>query len=233
MKTVQLETWLKQNPSAVVNAVGGTMLNKVKQDLRPLQDGVYIGKRQTSESSYYMRSEAWQTTSIGISAGDADAIVVYHGGFSFGIALNESPAILPWASAGVITGASGDMELMNGKSNTDTIMSKEPSKSDDPTQYAVPFCRAYSSVNIPAGSWYLPSIAELCVIRRYFETINMAMTRINAAGKQSCALLRRDNYWSSTEYSSVGARGLEVSDGIRWKGNKVTSKKWVRPCAAF
>ena len=61
------------------------------------------------------------------------------------------------------------------------------------------------------------------------------MTRINAAGKQSCALLRRGTYWSSTENGSAFARELEFGNGLtsKYNDNKKNAKNWVRPCVHF
>ena len=93
-----MSDWLSQNGEAITNASKASMQAYLNQNLRSLQDGVYIGKMQndgwgtqsggeTDNIGSYMRIEPWQTTSIGISSGDADAIVIQHGGYRLGIAL--------------------------------------------------------------------------------------------------------------------------------------------------
>lgn len=109
IKTRKISDWLSANGQAVTDASKASMKTYLEQNLRPLQDGVYIGKMQNdgwgsqtgNENAVigsYKRVEPWQTTNIGITAADADAIVIQHGGYRLGLALTESSAAMKWGS---------------------------------------------------------------------------------------------------------------------------------------
>ena len=46
IQTKRMSDWLAQNGEAVTNASKASMQAYLEQNLRPLQDGVYIGKIQ-------------------------------------------------------------------------------------------------------------------------------------------------------------------------------------------
>ena len=246
IKTRKISDWLSANGQAITNASAASMKTYLEQNLRSLQDGVYIGKIQKETWDTYMRCEAWQTTSIGISKADADAVVVQHGSTRIGIALTEPSAAMKWGSvqdaSSVGYQTSSDWNLLDGKTRTAAIMASSYYKNDSPQTYAVAYCYNYSKshtgdpggdVSIPAKSWYLPATGELEIIRSHFETINLALQRIKNAGKQSVDLLQRAIYWSSVEGSGTGAWFLGFDIGYRDNGGKVGGSYRVRPVAAF
>ena len=246
IKTRKISDWLSVNGQAITNASADSMKAYLEQNLRSLQDGVYIGKIQKETWGSYMRCEAWQTTSIGISKADADAVVVQHGSTRIGIALTEPSAAMKWGSvqnaSSVGYQTSSDWSLLDGKTRTAAIMASSYYKNDSPTTYAVAYCYNYSKshtgdsggdVSIPAKSWYLPATGELGIIRSHFETINLALHRIKNAGKQNADLLQRAAYWSSVEYSSTRALFLDFSNGRQDFNGKVDYSCRVRPVAAF
>ena len=109
IKTRKISDWLSANGQAITNASAASMKAYLEQNLRSLQDGVYIAKMQNDgwgtqtgdENAVigsYKRIEPWQTTGIGISSGDADAIVIQHGGYRLGIALTEPSNAMKWGS---------------------------------------------------------------------------------------------------------------------------------------
>lgn len=246
IRTRKISDWLSANGQAVTNASAASMKAYLEQNLRSLQDGVYIGKIQRESWGSYMRCEAWQTTSIGISKADADAVVVQHGSTRIGIALVEPSAVMKWGSVqnanSVGYQTSSDWNLLDGKTRTAAIMASSYYKNDSPQTYAVAYCYNYSKshtgdpvgdVSIPAKSWYLPATGELEIIRSHFETINLALQRIKNAGKQSADLLQRTDYWSSVEGSSTGAWRLHFGNGYRSSYGKVDGSYRVRPVTAF
>ena len=246
IKTRKISEWLSANGQAVTNASAASMKTYLEQNLRSLQDGVYIGKIQKESWGSYMRCEAWQTTGIGISKADADAVVVQHGSTRIGIALVEPSEVMKWGSvqnaSSVGYQTSSDWSLLDGKTRTSAIMASSYYKNDSPQTYAVAYCYNYSKshtgdpggdVGIPAKSWYLPATGELEIIRSHFETINLALQRIKNAGKQSADLLQRSDYWSSVEYSGLTALALNFDNGLRLSYGKVDNSFRVRPVTAF
>lgn len=246
IKTRKISDWLSANGQAITNASAASMKAYLEQNLHSLQDGVYIGKIQKNIGAIYMRCEAWQTTSIGISKADADAVVVQYGGTRIGIALTEPSRIMEWGSVrnenSVGYQTSSDWSLLDGKTRTAAIMASSYYRNDSPSAYAVAYCYNYSKshtgdlggdVSIPAKSWYLPATGELEIIRSHFETINLALQRIKNAGKQNADLLKMASYWSCVEWSGFDAWSLNFGDGNRLGGGKVGASFRVRPVTAF
>lgn len=256
IKTKRMSDWLSQNGEAVTNASKASMQAYLNQNLRPLQDGVYIGKIQndgwgtqsggdTDNIGSYMRIEPWQTTSIGISSADADAIVIQHGGYRLGIALTEPSAAMKWGSvqnsSSVGYQTSGDMNTFDGATRTAGVMASSYYKNDDPATYAVAYCWNYMTkraegskiCQIGKHHWWLPTMGDLSLIHQHFETINLALQRIRDAGKQSVSLLQRTDYWSCVESSGTSAWNLGFSDGHRNSNGKVGYSSRVRPVTAF
>ena len=242
IKTKKMSEWLASNGQAITNASSASMKTYMEQNLRSLQDGVYIGKKQWESWGTYMRIDPWQTTNIGITAADADAIVVQMGGYRLGISLDE-PAALAWGSSDKVrVNQSSDLNSFDGKTLTANIMANAAYKSDDPKTYAVAYAYNYSKGHtgdpggdptIAAKSWWLPSMGDLALIHRYFETINLALARLQKAGKQTVTLLQRTSYWSSCERSETNAWNLDFGRGNRGLNGKVTNKYHVRPVTAF
>lgn len=251
-----MSDWLSQNGEAITNASKASMQAYLNQNLRPLQDGVYIGKMQndgwgtqsggeTDNIGSYMRIEPWQTTSIGISSGDADAIVIQHGGYRLGIALTEPSAAMKWGSvqnqSSVGYQTSGDLNTYDGSTRTAGVMASSYYKNDDPATYAVAYCWNYMTkrtegskiCQIGKHHWWLPTMGDLSLIHQHFETINLALQRIKDAGKQSVSLLQRADYWSCVESSGNYAWNLSFSNGGRGYNGKVVSSVLVRPVTAF
>lgn len=251
IKTKKASEWIAANGAAIAQASQAQMLEYMNNNLRPLQDGVYIGKQQREDWGNYFRVEPWQTAQIGIAKADADAIVIQYGGYRLGISLDE-PAALSWGSK-ADSGANGttasigyqqssDLNTFDGLARTNAIMKSTFYKDDDPATYAVAYAHAYKKghtgdpggdTEIAAGSWYLPTMGDLALIHQHFETINLALQRIKNAGKQSVSLLQRANYWSCMELSGSNAWYLSFSNGNRGNFDKLTNKTRVRPVAAF
>lgn len=256
IKTRKISDWLSANGQVITNASAASMKTYLEQNLRPLQDGVYIGKRQndgwgsqsggeTAMIGSYMRIEPWQTTSIGISSADADAIVIQHGGYRLGIALSEPSAEMKWGSVqnsgSIGYQQSSDLNTFDGITRTSGIMASSYYKNDDPASYAVAYCWNYMTrrtegdkiCQIGKHNWWLPTMGDLALIHRYFETINLALLRIRNAGKQSVDLLKRAAYWSCVETSGTGAWYLIFGYGLRFSNGKVDNSLRVRPVTAF
>lgn len=246
IKTRKISDWLSANGQAITNASAASMKAYLEQNLRSLQDGVYIGKIQKETWGTFMRCEAWQETSIGISRADADAVVVQHGSTRIGIALTEPSSAMKWGSvqdnSSVGYQTSRDWNLLDGQTRTAAIMASSYYKNDSPSTYAVAYCYNYSKshtgdsggdVSIPAKSWYLPATRELEIVRSRFDTINLALRRIKNAGKQNADLLHRSIYWSCVESSGTYAWSLGFDSGGRLSNGKVSGSFRVRPVTAF
>lgn len=246
IQTKKMSEWLAANGQAITNASAASMETYMEQNLRSLQDGVYIGKIQSETWGTYMRNEAWQVTSIGISNADADAVVVQHGSTRIGIALTE-PSAMKWGSvqndSSIGYQLSDDWNLLDGETRTAAIMASSYYKNDSPSTYAVAYCYNYSKshtgdpggdIGIHAKSWHLPATGELEIIRSHFDTINLALQRIKNAGKQRVDLLQRTDYWSCVEDTGEAALILNFNIGRRYGFfGKVSSSCRVRPVTAF
>ena len=256
IKTRKISDWLSTNGQAITNASAASMKAYLEQNLRSLQDGVYIGKMQNEgwgtqtgdENAVigsYKRIEPWQTTGIGISSGDADAIVIQHGGYRLGIALTEPSNAMKWGSvqnaSSVGYQTSGDMNTFDGSTRTAGIMASSYYKNDDPATYGVAYCWNYMTkrtegskiCQIGKHNWWLPTMGDLALIHQHFETINLALQRIKNAGKQSADLLQRAYYCSCVEYSGTYAWYLNFDTGARSTSGKADSSLRVRPVTAF
>ena len=256
IQTKKMSEWLSQNGEAVTNASKASMKAYLERNLRPLQDGVYIAKMQndgwgtqTGDDNAvigsYKRIEPWQTTGIGISSGDADAIVIQHGGYRLGIALTEPSNAMKWGSVqndnSVGYQTSGDLNTFDGSTRTAGIMASSYYKNDDPATYGVAYCWNYMTkrtegskiCQIGKHNWWLPTMGDLALIHQHFETINLALQRIKDAGKQPVSLLQRTYYWSCVEYSGDYAWFLDFDNGLRSGNGKVDNSLRVRPVTAF
>lgn len=256
IKTRKISDWLSANGQAITNASAASMKAYLEQNLRSLQDGVYIAKMQNDgwgtqtgdENAVigsYKRIEPWQTTGIGISSGDADAIVIQHGGYRLGIALTEPSNAMKWGSvqnnSSVGYQTSGDLNTFDGSTRTNGIMASSYYKNDDPATYGVAYCWNYMTkrtegsniCQIGKHNWWLPTIGDLALIHQHFETINLALQRIKNAGKQSVSLLQLTDYWSCIEYSGNGAWRLNFGTGHRNSFAKFDNLIRVRPVTAF
>lgn len=256
IQTKKMSEWLSQNGEAVTNASKASMQAYLERNMRPLQDGVYIAKMQndgwgtqTGDDNAvigsYKRIEPWQTTGIGISSGDADAIVIQHGGYRLGIALTEPSNAMKWGSVqndnSVGYQTSGDLNTFDGSTRTAGIMASSYYKNDDPATYGVAYCWNYMTkrtegskiCQIGKHNWWLPTMGDLALIHQHFETINLALQRIKDAGKQHVSLLQRTNYWSCVEGSGDDAWLLLFGTGDRGGNGKVDSSFRVRPVTAF
>lgn len=245
IKTRKISDWLSVNGQAITNASAASMKAYLEQNLRSLQDGVYIGKIQKESWGAFLKCEAWQTSNIGISKADADAVVVQFGSTRIGIALTE-PSGMKWGSvqnaSSIGYQTSSDWSLLDGKTRTAAIMASSYYKNDSPSTYAVAYCYNYSKshtgdpggdVSIPAKSWYLAATGELEIIRSHFDTINLALQRIKNAGKQNVDLLKRASYWSCVESSGTRALNLDFASGYRSNPGKIDDSYRVRPVTAF
>ena len=256
IQTRKISDWLSVNGQAITNASSASMKAYLEQNLRSLQDGVYIAKMQndgwgtqTGDDNAvigsYKRIEPWQTTGIGISSGDADAIVIQHGGYRLGIALTEPSNAMKWGSVqndnSVGYQTSGDLNTFDGSTRTAGIMASSYYKNDDPATYGVAYCWNYMTkrtegskiCQIGKHNWWLPTMGDLALIHQHFETINLALQRIKDAGKQPVSLLQRTNYWSCVEYSGYDAWLLYFANGLRYTNGKVDYRLRVRPVTAF
>lgn len=256
IKTRKISDWLSANGQAVTNASKASMQAYLEQNLRSLQDGVYIAKMQNDgwgtqtgdENAVigsYKRIEPWQTTGIGISSGDADAIVIQHGGYRLGIALTEPSNAMKWGSvqnnSSVGYQTSGDLNTFDGSTRTAGIMASSYYKNDDPATYGVAYCWNYMTnrtegsriCQIGKHNWWLPTMGDLALIHQHFETINLALQRIKDAGNQSVSLLQRASYWSCVENSGSSAWNLTFDNGLRYGNGKVDTSLRVRPVTAF
>lgn len=115
------------------------------------------------------------------------------------VALANVGAAMPWATdsttmvTGEIVKGQDFWSDWDGKGKTEKILAKLSTDGD--TQNAAKYCATYSTTNVPAGNWWLPSSAELILITNNAHKIN-ALRKI--AGVNELI----GYFGSSTEYES-------------------------------
>lgn len=81
-------------------------------------------------------------------------------------------------------------------------------------------CDMYSTVGIPQGSWYLPSAGELGYTVPRRQALDNCLTKLKNAGLSQVSNFVSSYYWSSSEYSSGGARIVSLNNGYVSYGYK-------------
>ena len=94
---------------------------------------------------------------------------------------------------------------------TDTTITNESGAGYAP---AACCCDRYHTVGTNAGDWYLGASGEMCMIIVQKTAINSKLAQIAAVYSTDCmSSLAANYYWSSTEYNSNDAYGVNASDG--------------------
>ena len=128
-------------------------------------------------------------------------------------------------------GATGHMNDVDGKANTDLILAH--GRTNNITFEAAERARAYKASVFADGGyddpteWSLPAIGQLWLLYKYRAKINAAITLFFGASAQ---LITDNWYWSSTEYSSSSAWFVYMNNGYVYYTNK-TSASRVRAVA--
>lgn len=131
---------------------------------------------------------------------------------------------IPWAPNNSIDvkgltnygpGATGHMNDIDGKANTDLILAH--GKTNNITFEAAERARAYKASTFADGGfddpteWSLPAIGQLWLLYKYRAKINAAITFFFGASAQ---LITDSWYWSSTEYNSSYAWVVYMNNGV-------------------
>lgn len=255
IQTKKMSDWLGANGQAVTNASKKSMIEAINANSLQMYDGVFIMFHRKSDNfPLAVPVSDWPSRQ---SAGEiADGVLLIEGGKHVVIAPTEASAGLPWSSkptsttnsqgqtvskgdgvqiSGVTT--TGDRLTafadFTGKANTAAIIKASTTTNITNTaDYAPGFCNKYSRANangkgLLAGTWWLPSLAELVLIWANFDKINYALSKISGATQ-----LQRTWYWSSTQRSADRAWLLYLSDGDMGAGYKFYQGR-VRPVSAF
>lgn len=255
IQTKKMSDWLGANGQAVTNASKKSMIEAINANSLQMYDGVFIMFHRKSDNfPLAVPVSDWPSRQ---SAGEiADGVLLIEGGKHVVIAPTEASAGLPWSSkptsttnsqgqtvskgdgvqiSGVTT--TGDRLTafadFTGKANTAAIIKASTTTNITNTaDYAPGFCNKYSRANangkgLLAGTWWLPSLAELALILANFDKINYALSKISGATQ-----LQKTWYWSSTQHSADSAWRLNLSDGYMGNYYKFNQGR-VRPVSAF
>ena len=255
IQTKKMSDWLGANGQAVTNASKKSMIEAINANSLQMYDGVFIMFHRKSDNfPLAVPVSDWPSRQ---SAGEiADGVLLIEGGKHVVIAPTEASAGLPWSSKptsttnsqgqtvskgdGVqISGVTTTGERLTafadftGKANTAAIVKASTTTNITNTaDYAPGFCNKYSRANangkgLLAGTWWLPSLAELALIWANFDKVNYALSKISGATQ-----LQKTWYWSSTQASADGAWTLSLSDGYVNSLYKFRQYR-VRPVSAF
>ena len=110
-------------------------------------------------------------------------------------------------------GSSGHLNDIDGEANTDLILAH--AAANNQSFPAAERARAYKASTFADGGyddptkWSLPAIGQLWLLYKYKKEINAALTYFFGTTQ----LIAADWYWSSTEYSSSGAWGVNMASG--------------------
>lgn len=255
IQTKKISAWLSANGQAVTNASKNSMIEAINANSLQMYDGVFIMYHRKSDNfPLAARVSDWPALQ---SAGQvADGVLLMEGGKHVVVAPTEASTGLPWSSkptkikdsngndaskgdgvqiSGVTT--TGDRLTafadFTGKANTAAIIKASTTTNITNTaDYAPGFCNKYARANannkgLLAGSWWLPSLAELALIWANFDKVNYALSKITGATQ-----LQKTWYWSSTQYSADTAWNLNLSDGYMNTFYKFRQFR-VRPVSAF
>lgn len=85
---------------------------------------------------------------------------------------------------------------------------------DDGYYPAACCCWRYHTDGTKQGDWYLPAMGELGYIMPNFNKINTTISMLINAYSVGVQLVRPYSYWSSSEYSSDDARGVDADNGL-------------------
>ena len=122
---------------------------------------------------------------------------------------------LRWSTEEIVTSAKN---TDNGMANMETIKAINPDLSKYP---AFKWCADYGT------NWYLPSETELKEIYNQKSIINAALSA------NSYTIIDDDEYWTSLELSSYGARTIYFTDGSYWGTPRKSSTYQVRAVYAW
>lgn len=255
IQTKKISDWLGANGQAVTNASKKSMIEAINANSLQMYDGIFIMfHRKSDDFPLAVSVSDWASRQ---SAGEiADGVLLVEGGKHVVIAPTEASAGLSWSSkptkvtksdgsvsskgdgvqiSGVTT--TGDRLTafadFTGKANTAAIIKASTTTNITNTaDYAPGFCNKYSRANangkgLLAGTWWLPSLAELALIWANFDKINYALSKITGATQ-----LQNTWYWSSTQRSADTAWRLYLNDGYMSSHYKFY-QGGVRPVSAF
>lgn len=255
IQTKKMSDWLGANGQAVTNASKKSMIEAINANSLQMYDGVFIMYHRKSDNfPLAVRVSDWPALQ---SAGQiADGVLLVEGGKHVVVAPTEASNVLPWSSKPTkVTNSDGSVSSkgdgvqisgvtttddrltafadFTGKANTAAIIKASTTTNITNTaDYAPGFCNKYSRANangkgLLAGTWWLPSLAELTLIWANFDKINYALSKISGATQ-----LQKTWYWSSTQGSAVNAWSLYLSDGYMGFAYKFGQGR-VRPVSAF
>ena len=98
---------------------------------------------------------------------------------------------------------------MNGVANTQCLTRSNDYHNHSPANH----CKGLKVAANGAGAsnWYLPAAGELALIRPNYTSVNEALKRLADSGAVAATKLTNEWYWSSTEYNSESAWGVQLS----------------------
>lgn len=152
------------------------------------------------------------------------------------IIISLTGAKLSWASANITSGAElfatnkeAFRDWASETHNTFTIQKTECNTAS----YAPGFCQTYSALNtnnkgFAAGSWRLPSIAELYLIYKHIDKINFMLSMIDGA-----EIINKTIHLSSTELNTHYIWGLHFYDGVISTMSKTETTYNIRAITSY
>lgn len=247
IQTKKMSEWLGDNGQAITNASKSSMIEAINANSLQMYDGVFIMYHRTGDNFVVaVRVSDWPE--LQSNGQIADGVLLIEGGKHVVIAPTEASTGLPWSSKPTSTTNSDGVQIsgvtttnnrltafadFNGMANTAAIINASTTTNITNTaDYAPGFCNKYARANVNnkgllAGSWWLPSLAELALIWANFDKVNYALSKIAGATQ-----LKKTIYWSSTQSSANGAWYLNPGDGDM-NGNYKSRQYIVRPVSAF
>lgn len=222
-------------------------LESLNNDIKASTDGCFIVYHRKSDG-HQIAIPYWEWDALEKQGEIADGVLVLIDGQA-PIIVSPTGTQMHWSknAIAVNTDVAGDYNKAyvdySGKTRTAAIMAKGVELfGDDQTtwkdNYAPAWCHAYdrshdkgdgTMIGLGAGSWWLPSTAELIEIWKHKYAINKCLSVISGATQ-----LGEVGYWSSTEYSMSYAWRLNFKFGfLEYLLAKLTERFNVRAVSAF
>lgn len=109
----------------------------------------------------------------------------------------------------------GNTEKIITQRGTKDYNSWKPGRTTEADYPAASCCDMFHTEGTQQGDWYLPACGELGYIMPPFNKINEAIDKMRTAYGSSVGVKLSTSYayWSSTEYSSIYARGVNTYSG--------------------
>ena len=121
-----------------------------------------------------------------------------------------------------VDGRANTTAILNCGSSCGSTPAATATNSYEPSGCSKDFCKK--------TKWFLPSMRDLITLYNAKSYVNASLSLTASSGAKT---LTESYYWSSTEYTSLYAWVLRMSDGYRVAGHTNGTTRYVRPVVKY